>query len=250
MKRTAYTVAIALACALFALPASAIDYYREGNDAYMAGNFDLARERYERALAENARDANLYYNLGNAYYRLKDIGRARLNYERALRANDMHGDARANMAHIRETLGERDEEAHPLLSVFFAPYYSFSLNVLAIAALGLFSALVFAFGAFFVIPNEYVRKALVWTAAALGALTLYFGAQMVVKYRIMYYNNEAIVIATETSAHSGAGEQYEPVFPLTAGMKVQIVETENAWIRIALSSGLSGWMRAGDLERI
>ena len=56
----------------------AIETFRRGVAAYMAGDFERSVEAFEALAGQGIRNGKLFYNLGNAYLRQDRLGHALL----------------------------------------------------------------------------------------------------------------------------------------------------------------------------
>jgi len=55
---------------------------------YHAGNFELAKVNYEKAVENNPENPDIYFNLGNVYQYQKDFAQAHQNFHEAIRRDD------------------------------------------------------------------------------------------------------------------------------------------------------------------
>ena len=64
--------------------------------------------------------------------------------------------------------------------------------------------------------------------------------------------DEAVVVADAVTLRSADGTGASPAFanPLPAGTEVKVVETRDAWVRVALADGTRGWLAASVVERV
>lgn len=48
----------------------------------------------------------------------------------------------------------------------------------------------------------------------------------------------------------GAQEDYKTGFQVHAGLRVRLLERDQDWLRVRLTNGLEGWVRAQDVGRL
>lgn len=205
------------------------DVFEQGNNAYQAGNFAEAKERYESlALAGNGGLA-LSYNLGNTYYRLGKMGQARLWYERAVEAAPRDEDARYNRDLVRERVGENETATDGLRSLAGILWILASvanLMFFALLAMGLFRDSEWVWWGRWVMGISFV----VCLTAAWAAQK-----QMAVPY--------GVVIVDRAEARTGPSVQEQVGFVAPEGHRVVILDRLNDWVQIGVpAKGLKGWV--------
>ena len=84
----------------------------------------------------------------------------------------------------------------------------------------------------------------------MGALLIFSGSLLAIKIHAREFDPAAIVLAGETEGRSGPGEDNIRIFTLHEGTRVSIQRSEGAWYLVRLPSGIGGWVRAKDVERI
>ncbi|MSS72630.1 MAG: tetratricopeptide repeat protein [Candidatus Latescibacteria bacterium] len=250
-----------LSLAMFAFsfsarPAHAVDeatrLYNEGNTLYRQGKYAEAAGVYERLLASGARNGRIYYNLGNAYFKMNRIGRAILAYERAQRLMPGDEDVASNLQFAnllkidKETTGEVNaitRFGRWLLNLFSANLLSFACSLCLFGISGALIGKMFR-------PEPRLRP--VWTGAvvSLGVLLLLGGTLLAFKIHAREFEQAAIVMAGEADGRSGPDENNIKVFTLHEGTRVFIQRAEGGWLLVRLPSGIGGWVRAKDVEKV
>jgi len=222
-----------------------------GDQAYEAGDFDLAVEQYEEAVEAGLDSADLHYNLANAHYKQGELGRAIAGYTRALRRDPRHAAARENLSQAQTQ--QRDEALEPLtLPVFLKPFgwiYS-RVGVDEWAFLSL--AIAFALGLILIarqwgLISGFVRGRAVGLLipCLLVALTL-----TGVRYQRDFQRERAVVVAEEVGVRSGPGTEYNLSFKVHEGLLLYVSERRGGWMQIHLGGELVGWVPAEQLEVI
>ena len=233
----------------------ATDSMQTANQLYEAGQFSQAAQAYQQIADQGLADSALYFNMGNAYYKQGDFGRAILNYRLAEQLAPRDADIEANLEMARARVA--GEEAAVEEAGFFDNIAGFgqeylTLNELALLALGmwvLFVALVLIVqgtrkGS---LVRETVQVALVVSALLLTVSAVGLGSRL-------YLENshaEGVIVATEVSVTSGPGSQYVSEFTLNNGEEVEIVESRENWVRLALpDTELQGWVPVNAIEAV
>ena len=205
-------------------------------------------ERQFGELAERRSDASeLLTDWGNAALGAQDLGRAVLAYRRALDVAPTHERARTNLDWLRDRAPAwlpRPVEQGALDSLFFW-HHSLSL-----AERHLIGALAFALGVLLLAPwsarrTRVLRRAavpllIVWIAATGSALLARGDARA------------AVVLSDATVLRSADSLGAPPTLanPLPAGAELGILESREAWTRIALSDGTRGWVASSAIEAV
>ena len=199
----------------------------------IAGRFDNAPE--------------LLSDWGNAALGAQDLGRAVLAYRRALDVAPTHERARTNLDWLRDRAPvwlPRPVEQGALDSLFFWHYS------LSIAERHLIGALAFALGALLLAPwsahrarafrSAAVPFLFVWIAATGSALLTGADAR------------SAVVLSDATVLRSADSLGAPPTLgnPLPAGAELGILESRDAWTRVALSDGTRGWVASSAIEAV
>lgn len=230
----------------------ATGHYNRGNERYAAGEYDEAIEEYLGAVACGVENGVLSYNLGNAYFKQGDLGRAILWYERARLLLPRDGDVNANLDYARSFLV--DDIPMPssgtLLRWLFAISDFLNLRELALLVSGLYAALVAAGIALIFLRGDRLRKGLLALLIILGCLLLFYGSIFGHRIYARSHTTHAIILAMETDARSGPGEDYQKLFALHRGTNVEIGEMRQGWVLIKLVTGAGGWIAADHLEPI
>lgn len=226
--------------------------YNRGNEHYAAGEYEEAIEEYLGAVACGVENGVLYYNLGNAYFKEGDLGRAILWYERARRLLPRDEDVRANLDYALAFLADDLPTPSPgiLLGWLFAVSTFFNLRELVFLVSGAYAALVLAAILLILYRGVRFRRALLFAAVVLGCCLLFVGS--IFAYRIYARSHaiHAIILAHETDARSGPGDDYQKLFTLPRGTSVEIREQRQGWILVKLPTGAGGWIAGDALEPI
>ncbi|WP_428096265.1 BatD family protein [Candidatus Rariloculus sp.] len=262
--RGAVTFVIALA---FIIGAAA---FAQSAQTELDSSLALARDIYQTALGEDdrvrrtrlfaeaeqqlrgiaARRENapeVLTDWGNAALGAQDLGRAVLAYRRALNVSPTHERARNNLAWLRDRAPvwfPRPVERGALDSLFFWHHS------LAAAERHLIGAFAFAFGVLLLAPWS-ARRARVLRRAAVPLLIVWIGAT---GSAILAAGDsrDAVVLSDGTVLRSADSLGAPPTLgnPLPAGAELSILETREAWTRIALTDGTRGWVASSTIESV
>lgn len=223
--------------------------FRAANQAYDQKNYTTAVDQYRTLLEKENVSAAIYYNLGNAYFRLGNLGEAIWCYRKALKLNPTDPETKENLEFARlyqvDKIGE--QKSFFLLSLLTSLPKVLGLGLLSWSVtlvwwLALASLLLF----FVYRKRSKIIKALMLATLLLlvwFGLSLWSGAKAEQK-------KVAVVLASQTEAKSGPGEDYISLFTVHSGLECQIEEERGGWYLIYLSNGSRGWVLAKALGLI
>lgn len=229
--------------------------WRQGNEAYLRGDYAAAVAAYEQLDRRDVASPELAFNLGNAYYRRGQIGRAIWAWERAVALDPDHDDARYNLEQVRKVAERRVHDK--IEGVDREPVWIRVVTTLTLSTeTWLFVALYLAF--FIALARRFQAHRSgarddgpAWTALAsiLGVTGALAGALLVGRValdRVPF----AVVLPDELAVKEGADPNYRTSFDVHAGLRVRVLDHDQDWVRIRLGNGLEGWVRDRDVGRL
>jgi len=253
LRRAASSVALcAIVATVLSAPLAHADFldqaWKRGNEAHLRGDYAGATAAYEQLDKQHVVSADLYYNLGVTYFRREQLGHAIWAFERALVVAPDDEDARFNLAQARKLADQRahdkleGSEREPLwtrIVTFFSP--STEVWLFCGFYLGCFALL-------FVRRRmaEDSRLAVTTAAAVLGSAALLAGALLLGRMnldRIPF----AVVLPDTVAVKEGADNNFRTSFQVHGGLRVQILDRDQDWLRVRLANGLEGFVHAEDL---
>lgn len=237
----------AICLAAFGRPVRAQENVRlfgEGNNHYMAGEFEEAAGDYRQLLAQGFRGAAIHYNLGNALYKMGKVGPAILEYEKAAILAPDDDDVRDNLEFVRSLTADKTTGNGAQTTSFFVERLLglTTLDQDAAVMVGLYllaSALV---AVRIVSSRPGLRRAALWGMAALALpLAVAAGGYGVKLYRAET-TTHAIVLQERLDVRSGPGDDNTTLFTIHEGLKVRVRHQQGAWFQVSLENGLNGWV--------
>ena len=200
-------------------------------------------------------DAALDYNLGNAYFKAGRLGLSVLSYERALVLAPSDEDVRTNLLYANELVADAVEEAPLPLAVRWAVdvYRSLQPNFLAILlsiafVLGGVALTLVLYDAWR--QPQWGRSSAVVALVICATLALASGGALASKVNAAANRVEAIVLTENAYVRSGPGDANPRLAEIHEGLKVRVISEREGWYQVTLANGLTGWLRAAEIETI
>ena len=222
---------------------------------YQEQRYDEAAGVYESMRALGIEDAALDYNLGNAYFKAGRLGLSVLSYERALVLAPSDEDVRTNLLYANELVADSVEEAPLPLAVRWAVdvYRSLQPNFLAILlsiafVLGGVALTLVLYDAWR--QPRWGRSSAIVALVICATLALASGGALASKVNAAANRVEAIVLTENAYVRSGPGDANPRLAEIHEGLKVRVISEREGWYQVTLANGLTGWLRAAEIETI
>jgi tetratricopeptide (TPR) repeat protein len=230
----------------------ALDLFGKANTAYQTGNFAEAIALYEEVIKLDFQSAELEYNLGNAYFRQANLGKAILHYERAAILKPGDADIRHNLAVARDQVsGDID-----VLPEFFLNRWWKNIRRLAfsggwgIIALVLWWMAFAGFSLWLLGKNRRQKKAGFIIGAACIALSFLPYALAFSKLSYEQNTNTGIVMEEAVRLRSAPDDSGKEIMLLPEGLKANLLDRIEEWVKVRLPNGEEGWLEAKAFEEI
>ncbi len=224
----------------------------KGNEYYQNGDYKTAIAEYRNIKELGYESWEVYYNLGNAYYKDQQIAKAILNYERAIKLDPKNEDVNFNLDLANLSVIDQISEL-PLFFIF--KWISniariFSMNMLGIVVLSIYLLLITLLIIRFFIKSNRVQGISIATIIITSIVFLFFSGIFLMRIYTNETKVEAIILVDKVDVKSAPGDAGTDVFTLHTGIKVQIQDSSNEWVKIKLADGKVGWLRDDNIESI
>ncbi|MEK9657666.1 MAG: tetratricopeptide repeat protein [bacterium] len=245
MKRPAFLLSILFLWITFAqiptvasLKDAAIHYnnkdYQSALDLYLETN-------------NKKNDSAFFYNLGNIYTKLEQYGKARLFYTKAHRLSPRDREIKENINVIKTKLIDQ-ELLQKSFNTMLLEKICDSLNIneswlLWFTLLSLLNLLLWTKK---YRPNVLTAKSILPVTGLLIVSTLF----LVIKLNQDVWQKKGIIITPKAAVHSGPSENLPVLFFIHEGSEYHIKQNQNEWEKIKLSTGLTGWTKAINTQKI
>ena len=224
----------------------------KGNNAYAKARYKEALDTYQKIVSQGYNSAAVYFNMGNASYKLDDIPSALLYYEKAHKISPSDEDINFNIRFVNSKTSDKiDEVPEFFLSVWFkSVILSISANALSILSL----AFVLSSSAFLIV-YFFANATLIKKSSFFTALVFFFFGILsvfILNSQAGYFEDhrQGIIFSSTVTVKSEPAETSRSLFVIHEGAKVDILDKNNAWVKVKLANGNEGWMRLSDLKEI
>lgn len=226
--------------------------FNQATQAYADEAYDKAIATYNQLLEQGQTSAALYYNLANAYYKLNQVAESIYYYEKALQLSPNDKDIHNNLSFAKNMALDAIEEQpktgltriyDKLSSIFDTTTWAW-LSILFMLLGSLCIGVYFFAGSSF-------KKRLFFSFSMLG---FFLGIlTSVVAFQQQQYlqaNTYAIVFEEEVSVKSEPNNSSSNAFLLHAGTKVEVLDSFNTFVKIALADGREGWITEKAIKQL
>jgi BatD DUF11 like domain len=255
-KKTASRAAIATIALLLAAPHAHADALGEGRALYQqameqSGDATARKNAFSRAavsLGEAAREhtgrPELLADWGNAALAAGDAATATLAYRRALAIDGGNARARHNLAWLRS---RQSDAFRPVVTTSARDnllfFHRWPRTQRWLVGAGAFAIAILLF-----VPWRRRRRALLGVAALPLVVWMAMLVSLVVEDR---HDDEAVVMdGVVMRAADSAGAPAAWSTPVPRGAEVRVLEHRDAWTRIRIANGTTGWIPAGSIENL
>jgi tetratricopeptide (TPR) repeat protein len=225
---------------------------KQAEEYYRNAQFDEAIKIYEKLINDGYEGTSLYFNLANSYYRIGKLGYGILNYERALKLSPSDEDVKHNLAFANHSTVDRIQ---PLPSFFLFEWWesliaSMTVNGWTYLAYIFFITLIIFISFYFFAKTIFQQKLILFSG--LGILTIFL---IILSLLIVKINREenvigGVVIEQSVTVKTSPDEKSTDAFVIHEGLKVNLEDRIDNWLKIKLADGKVGWVENNEVEKI
>ena len=225
---------------------------QKGNTYYREGAYDKAIEEYKKLVGEGYIGTSLFYNLGNANYRMGKIGYAILYYEKALELSPSDEDVKHNLdfAHLSTV-----DRIQPLPRFFLFDWWEallglFSDNGWVYVVFVLYLLVILLAGAYLYSKTVKQQKIFFFSGIS-GVFLLAFSISLlVIKVNREVTLKSGVIVEQFVTVKFSPDSQSTDAFVIHEGLKVNLEDQLDKWIKIRLADGKVGWVEQTYVEQI
>jgi len=247
-----FLIAAVIAFSVSASAKDAQELMKQANEFYRNGKYEKALEVYSAVKHAGYEGASLYYNLGNAYYRLGKLGYAILNYEKALKLSPADEDIKHNLDFAN--LGTVDK-IQPLPEFFIFVWWdsllaSFTINGWTYILYSIFILLLVIIVLYFFVRTIFLQKLVLFSGLGTLILLLLSVSLLIVKINREETLVHGIIVEQAVTAKTSPDINSADAFIIHEGLKVNLEDNLDRWVKIKLTDGKVGWIENNTVEKI
>jgi tetratricopeptide (TPR) repeat protein len=225
---------------------------KQAGALYRSGEFDNAIKIYEGLRSVGYEGTSLYFNLANSYYRIGQLGYAILNYERALKLSPSDEDVKHNLAFANLSTIDRIQ---PLPTFFLFQWWESILSSLTVngwtyLAYFFFILLIILIVLYFFAKTIFQQKLILFSGLGILAIFLIAVSLLIVKINREENIIESVVTEQSITVKTSPDLKSTDAFVIHEGLKVNIEDRIDNWVKIRLADGKVGWINSDSIEKI
>ncbi|MFB3055763.1 MAG: tetratricopeptide repeat protein [Ignavibacteriaceae bacterium] len=225
---------------------------QKGNTYYREGAYDKAIEEYKKLVDEGYIGTSLFYNMGNANYRIGKIGYAILYYEKALELSPSDEDVKHNLdfAHLSTV-----DRIQPLPRFFLFDWWEallglFSDNGWVYVVFVLYLLVILLVGAYSYSKTVKQQKIFFFSGISCVFLLAFSISLLVIKVNREVTLKSGVIVEQFVTVKFSPDSQSTDAFVIHEGLKVNLEDQLDKWIKIRLANGKVGWVEQTYVEQI
>jgi len=225
---------------------------QQAGEYYRNAEYDKAINIYEQLRSEGYKGTSLYYNLANSYYRIGKIGYAILNYERALKLSPSNEDVKHNLAFANLSTVDRIQ---PLPTFFLFEWWetllaSLSVNGWTYAAYIFYIISLLLIILYFFAKTIFQQKIILFSGLGTLIVLVLIVSLLVVKINREQTVISGVIVEQSTTVKTSPDPNSTDAFVIHEGLKVNLEDRLDQWVKIKLADGKVGWVENNAVEKI
>ncbi len=225
----------------------ALSQFIKAGFSYKGERYPQAAAIYEDILKRGQESGALYYNLGNSYFKQRLLGKAILNYERARRLIPRDSDLKANHTYAVSLTKNHNGAPEKLFWQKAVDGYirSYSLDemVIVLAALGIFTGVIYLLSLYFYWPEG---RTIGWLAVCVFLFCICLSGFIAKQHM----EKDLAVAVVDVDSRFEPREGATVHFKMPEGGKARILKGMGTWVKIRRLDGKTGWVIKESMERL
>ena len=225
---------------------------QKAGEYYRNVEFDKAIIIYEQLRSEGYEGTSLYFNLANSYYRIGKMGYAILNYERALKISPSDDDVKHNLAFANLSTVDRIQ---PLPTFILFEWWETLLAILSVNGWTYTTYIFFIIFLIFIVlyffaKTIFQQKVILFSGLGILVVFLLIISLLVVKINREQTIISGVIVEQSTTVKTSPDPKSTDAFVIHEGLKVNLEDRLDQWIKIKLADGKVGWVENESIEKI
>ena len=225
---------------------------QKGNALYKGGSYNKAIDEYKQLVDEGYSGVALFYNLGNSYYRIGKLGYAILYYEKALRISPSDEDVQHNLNFAKLSTVDRIQ---PLPRFFLFDWWeailsSFTENGWAYIVFIVYLLLLILIALYVFSRSVFQQKLIFFSGIAVVFILAISISLLIVKINRDETIKSGIIVEQVVTVKSSPEPNSTDAFVIHEGLKVNLEDKLDTWVKIRLADGKVGWIENNLVKQI
>ena len=225
---------------------------QKGNALYKGGSYNKAIDEYKQLVDEGYSGVALFYNLGNSYYRIGKIGYAILYYEKALKLSPSDEDVQHNLNFAKLSTVDRIQ---PLPRFFLFDWWeailsSFTENGWAYIVFIVYLLLLILIALYVFSRSVFQQKLIFFSGIAVVFILAISISLLIVKINRDETIKSGIIVEQVVTVKSSPEPNSTDAFVIHEGLKVNLEDKLDTWVKIRLADGKVGWIENNLVKQI
>ncbi len=217
-------------------------------------DFAAAAEKYQLLINSSADTGLMFYNLANAQLQAGYTGKAIANYKRSAQLMGPDKQLEQNLRYARSLRdGQKLEQTSDVSSVLDSLGRNFPVTTQLWCGVGAWAIFWIAMIVRLIVkktiaPKFRSRYILASSAIVFAVMAGSVGYEVLTSARQV----QGVVTADSARVLKGNGEGFAPKFkePITEGAEFNVLQQRGNWLKIKLSDGKTGWIKAQNADII
>ena len=225
---------------------------QKGNALYKGGSYNKAIDEYKQLVDEGYSGVALFYNLGNSYYRIGKLGYAILYYEKALKLSPSDEDVQHNLNFAKLSTVDRIQ---PLPRFFLFDWWeailsSFTENGWAYIVFIVYLLLLILIALYVFSRSVFQQKLIFFSGIAVVFILAISISLLIVKINRDETIKSGIIVEQVVTVKSSPEPNSTDAFVIHEGLKVNLEDKLDTWVKIRLADGKVGWIENNLVKQI
>lgn len=224
---------------------SATERLEKAYQSQTALKYEEAIQEYESLMEQGFYSSDLYFNTAMAYYNQENLGNAILYLEKAVRLSPYDETVNTNLKLLQN---EQIDALLPLPKFFLKAWWDnfaarLSPNIWGVLAVlsSFLTAVLLTLWVLKKIKKGRKKQILAVPFFLLLAIMFFFLGNS--RANTLAIDNEAVILSLELSLYIAPGEDAEVDSKIHAGLKVDVLDQFEDWMKIRLVDGREGWVK-------
>lgn len=226
--------------------------FEKANSEYKLAKYQSAIALYDSLIKMGYEESDLFYNLGCAYFKKGELGLSKLYYEKARILNPGDQDILHSLSVVNARLIDKVE---PVPQLFVIRWWNDLKESNAMTTLFYLSFIFLCLVAAAIVVYYWwdilwIRRTAFFAGIIFSLIFILNIFLLLDKSEDMSAHRMAILIENTFTAKSSPDRTGIDAFSIHEGIKIEIIDELDDWLKIRLTDGKIGWIPSYTIQRI